>query len=146
MLDIASPKKLDVQTHGMANLVDQFYAIDSPRAARRAANLVHQLEQHAGALVRGQAQARINSKMQNGEALLRRTNENGDAHGPALVGNCIKGLNPVDVAYADPQTAVLLKDFRHSIGVDGLLDADSYAMLVDVEKQQLLQGWTLFHS
>jgi len=84
--------------------------------------------------------------MQNSKALVRGTNENGDAHRPSFVGNREQGLDSVDVADTDPQTAVLLIDFRHAIGIDGLLNADSYAMLVYVEKQQLLQGWTLLRS
>ncbi len=84
--------------------------------------------------------------MQNSKSLVRGTHENGDAHRPAVVGNREQGLDSLDVADADPQAAVLLIDFRHAIGIDGLLNTDSYAMLVYVEKQQLLQGWTLLRS
>jgi hypothetical protein len=146
MLDIASPVELTVQPHGVTNLVDQLNAIDSPRAARRAAYFVHELEQDARALIRRQTQAWIHTEMQNSKALVRGTNENGDAHRPSFVGNREQGLDSVDVADTDPQTAVLLIDFGHAIGIDGLLNADSYAMLVYVEKQQLLQGWTLLRS
>jgi len=84
--------------------------------------------------------------MQNSKALVCGANENGDAHRLSFVGNREQGLNSGDVADTDPQAAVLLINFRHAIGVDGLLNADSYAMLVYVEKQQLLQSWTLLRS
>ncbi len=81
--------------------------------------------------------------MQNSKALVRGANENGDAQRPSFVGNREQSLDSGDVADAHPQAAVLLIDFRHPVGVDGLLNAHSYTMLVYVEKQQLLQGWTL---
>lgn len=84
--------------------------------------------------------------MQNSKTLVRRTHENGDTDRPSFLGNGEESLNAGDVADTDPQAAVLLVDFRHSIGIDRLLNADSYAMLVHVEKQQLLQGWTLLCS
>ena len=84
--------------------------------------------------------------MQNSKALVRGTNKNGDAHRLSLVGNREQGLDSCDVADTNPQAAVLLIDFRYAIGIDGLLNAGSYAMLVYVEKQQLLQGWTLLGS
>ena len=84
--------------------------------------------------------------MQYGKALVRRAHENGDSHRPALVRNREQGLDAFNVADADPQVAVLLIDFRHAIGVDGLLDADPDSMLIHVEKQQLLQGWTLLRG
>jgi hypothetical protein len=132
-----------VQSHGVTDLVDQFYAIDSPRAARGAANFVHELEQYSSALIRGQTPARINPEMQNSEALMRRTHENGDAHGFSLLGNREKGLHSGYIADADPQSAILLIDLGHAIGIDGLLNSVPYAMLVYVEKQQLFQGWTV---
>jgi hypothetical protein len=55
-------------------------------------------------------------------------------------------LDSFNVADTDPQGAVLLIDFRHTIGIDGLLDADPHSMLIHVEKQQLLQGWTLLRG
>jgi hypothetical protein len=146
MLDIASPNELAVQSHGVTNLVDQFDAIDSPRAPRGTANFVHELEQDARALIRRQTEAWIHAEMQNSKALVRGTNENGDADRPSLVGNREQGLDSGDVADTNPKAAVLLIDFRYAIGIDGLLNADSYAMLVYVEKQQLLQGWTLLGS
>lgn len=81
--------------------------------------------------------------MQYGKALLRRAHENGDPHGPAAVRNREQGLDAFDVSHSDPQAAVLLIDFGYAIGVDGLLDADPDTVLIYVEKQQLLQGWTL---
>ena len=84
--------------------------------------------------------------MQYGKALVRRAHENGDSHRPALVRNREQSLDPFYVADTDPQAAVLLIDFRHAIGVDGLLDADPHAMLIHIEKQQLLQGWTLLRG
>jgi hypothetical protein len=84
--------------------------------------------------------------MQYGKALVRRAHENGDSHGPAPVRNREQGLDSFDVADTHTQAAVLLIDFRHAIGVDGLLDADPDSMLIHVEKQQLLQGWTLLRG
>jgi hypothetical protein len=146
MLDIASPDELNVQSYAVTNLVGQFNAIDSPRAARGAANFVHEFEQHPCALIRHQTQARIHTQMQNRKALVRGTNEYGDAYRPSLVGNCEQGLDSGDIADTDPQAAVLLIDFRHAIGIDGLLDTDSYTVLVYIEKQQLFEGWTLLRS
>ena len=77
--------------------------------------------------------------MQNREAFMRGANENGDAHRPAQIGNCEQGLHSGDIAHADAQAAVMLVDLRHPIGLDGLLDSDPHAMLVDVEEQQLFQ-------
>ena len=42
-----------VQTHGMTILVDQFDAIDAVRAARGAADFVHEFEQHPAVYLRG---------------------------------------------------------------------------------------------
>lgn len=84
--------------------------------------------------------------MQNSEALVRGPNKHRDAHRPTLVGYCEQSLHSGDLADTDPQAAVLLVDFRHPIGVDGLLNTDSYTMLVYIEKQQLFQGWTLLRS
>ncbi len=81
--------------------------------------------------------------MQNSKAFVRGANENGDAQRLSFVGNRKESLDSGDVADTHPQAAVLLIDFRYPVGIDGLLDAHSYTMLVDVEKQQLLQGRTL---
>jgi hypothetical protein len=137
---------LDVQTHGMTNLVDQFNAIDSVRTARGAAYFVHELEQNAGAPIRSHAQSRVNPEMQNREPFVCGPHENCHPDGPTFVGNGEKGLHARNVAHADAQSAILLVDFGHAVRVDRLLDADPYTMLVDVEEQQLLKGWTLFRS
>ena len=84
--------------------------------------------------------------MQNSKALVRRTHENGDTDRPSFLGNGEESLNAGYVADTHTQAAVLLVYFRHSIGIDRLLNADSYAMLVHVEEQQLFQGWTLLRS
>jgi hypothetical protein len=84
--------------------------------------------------------------MQNREAFMRGSYENRHPDGPAFVGNGEEGLHSRNVAHADAQSAVFLVDFRHAVRVDRLLDANSYTMLVDVEEQQLLKGWTLFRS
>jgi hypothetical protein len=146
MLDIESPSELTVQSHSVTHLVHQFNAIDSPRAPRGAANFVHELEKDARALLRHQTEAGIDAKMHYREALVRRAHENGDSDRPALIRNCEERLDAFYVADTDPQAAVLLVDFGHAIGVDGLLDADADTMLVNVEKQQLLQGWTLLRG
>ena len=53
-------------------------------------------------------------------------------------------LHALDVADADAQAAFLLVDLGHAIGFDGLLNAQTHAMLIDVEKQQLLERGALF--
>ena len=77
---------------------------------------------------------------------MRRADEYGDAHRSSRLGNREQGLDSGYVADAHAQAAVLLIDFRHTIGIDGLLNADSYTVLVYIEKQQLLQGLTLIRS
>jgi hypothetical protein len=68
-----------VQAHGVGIFVHQLDAIDSPRAARRTADFVHQFEQHAGIELRRHAQARLHAKMQDSESFMRRAHENGNA-------------------------------------------------------------------
>jgi len=84
--------------------------------------------------------------MQHRESFMGRSNENRDPDRPAVVGNSKQGLHSGNVAYADAQAAVLLIDLGHPVGVDRLLNTHPYTMLVDVEKQQLFQGWTLLRS
>jgi len=84
--------------------------------------------------------------MQDREAFMCRAHENGNPDRPALVGNGEQGLDSRDVADAYAQAAVLLIDLGHSVCVYGLLNAHPYAMLVYVEKQQLLEGRTLLNG
>ncbi len=84
--------------------------------------------------------------MQHRESFMCRSNENRNCHRAAFVGNGEKGLHAGNIADTDTQAAVLLIDFGHPVGVDRLLDAHPYTVLVDVEKQQLFQGWTLLRS
>jgi len=84
--------------------------------------------------------------MQNREAFVRRAHENGNPHRPALIGNCEQGLDSRDVANANAQAAVLLIDFGHPIGIDGLLNSHPDPMLVYVEKQQLLERRALLNG
>ena len=84
--------------------------------------------------------------MQDREAFMRRAHENGNPDRPAFVGNGEQGLDSGDLADAYAQAAVLLIDLGYSIGVYGLLNAHPYAMLVYVEKQQLLQRGTLLNG
>src|SRR5258708_2126114 len=128
-----------VQAHGVAILVDQFDAVDAVRAARGTADLVHEFEQHPGVHLRSCAEAWLNPEMQHGEAFMRRAHENGNAQRSSQVGYREQRLHSRNVAHTDPQAAVMLIDFRHSIGLYRLLDPDAHAMLVDVEEQQLLQ-------
>ena len=62
--------------------------------------------------------------MQNREALVRRAYENGNPDRPAVVGNGEQSLHAGDIAHTHAQAAVLFIDFRHPIGIDGLLNAD----------------------
>jgi hypothetical protein len=132
-----------VQAHSVAIFVYQFDAVDSACAARCAADFVHQFEQDSGTYFPRYAQMRLYPEMQHGEALVRRAHEDGNAYRPSYVGYREQSLHPCDIAHTDAQAAVLLKDLRHSIGFNGLLDAETHAMLVDVEEQQLFQRGTL---
>ena len=134
-----------MQAYGVAILIDQFDAIDSVRAARCAADFMHEFEEHAGVEVRGEAQARLDPEMQHGKTLMGGTNENGHTQRPAEIRYREQGLHAGDVSHADTQTAVLLVDFRHSVGIYGLLDPDADTMLIDVEEQQLFQRGALVH-
>ena len=84
--------------------------------------------------------------MQHRESFVRRSNENRDPHGSAFIGNRKQSLYAGNVADAHAQAAVLLIDLGHPVGVDRLLNAHSYTMLVDVEEQQLFKGWSLLCS
>jgi hypothetical protein len=134
-----------VQTHGVAILVYQLDAVDAVRAARCAADFVHELEEHPGVEVRGKAQARLYPEVQHGKTLMGGTNENGHTQRPAEIRYREQGLHAGDVSHADMQSAVLLVDFRHSVGIYGLLDPDSDTMLIDVEEQQLFQRGALVY-
>jgi hypothetical protein len=81
--------------------------------------------------------------MQYGEAFMRGADEDGNAQGSAKVGYREQRLHAGDIAHSDPQAAVLLIDFRHSIGFYGLLDPEAHTMLVDIEEQQLFQRGAL---
>jgi hypothetical protein len=59
-----------VQPHGVTILVNQLDAVDTARAARSAANFVHQFEQHPRIQLGGRAEARLHSEMQNCESLM----------------------------------------------------------------------------
>src|SRR5260221_8927430 len=107
MVIIASPDDLTVQPHGVTDLVNQFNAIDSARAARGAADFVHELEQHAGAQVRGQTPSGVDPEMQHRESFMGRSNENRDPDGSAVIGNREQGLHAGNVADAYAQAAVL---------------------------------------
>ena len=107
---------------------------------------MHELEQHTGAQVGSHTEARIDPEMQHSESLVGRTDKNCDPDGPALIGNGKQGLHAGNIANPDPQAAVLFIDLRYAVGIDRLLDAVSYTMLVYIEKKQLLQGWTLRRS
>jgi hypothetical protein len=124
-----------VQAHGVAILVDEFDSLDPVRAARRTADFVHQLEQHPGVQVRSPAEVRLQPQMQHGESFMRRAYEDGNSDRPAQIGNCEQRLNPGDITHANTQSSVLLEYLGHPVGLYGLLDTDSYAMLVDVEEQ-----------
>ena len=84
--------------------------------------------------------------MQDREAFMRRPDKNRNPDGAAFVGNGEQGLYAGDIADADAQAAILLIDFGDPVGIDRLLNADAYTVLVEVEKQQLFQGCTLLRS
>ena len=134
-----------MQAYGVAILIDQFDAIDSVRAARCAADFMHEFEEHAGVEVRAKAQARLDPEVQHGKALMGGPNENGHTQRPAEIRYREQGLHAGDVSHADTQTAVLLVDFRHSVGIYGLLDPDPDTVLIDVEEQQLFQRGALVY-
>jgi hypothetical protein len=130
----------------MTYFVDQFDAVDAARPARGAADFMHEFEQHTCIHIPSGAQSWINPEMQDRESLMRRAHENGNPQRTAFIGDGEQGLNSLDVADAYAQAAVLRVDFGHSIGVDGLLNAHPYSVLIYVEKQQLLQGGTLLNG
>ena len=82
--------------------------------------------------------------MQNHEAFVCQTHEDGDAQWTTGLGDGEQRLHALDVANADAQATVLFVYFRHPIGFDGLLNSQANPMLVHVEKKQMLQGDTLF--
>ena len=84
--------------------------------------------------------------MQDREAFMRRAHENGNPQRPTVIGNGEQGLDSRNIADAYAQAAVLLIDFRHPIGIYGLLYAHPDSMLIYVEEQQLLESWTLFNG
>ena len=84
--------------------------------------------------------------MQHRESFMRGSNENRDPYGSAFIRNREQSLHAGNVADADAQAAVLLIDLGHPVGVDRLLNAQAYTVLVDVEEKQLFQGWSLLCS
>ena len=84
--------------------------------------------------------------MQDREPFMCRPDKNRNPDGAAFVGNGEQGLHAGDIADADAQAAILLIDFGDPVGIDRLLNADAYTVLVEVEKQQLFKGWTLLRS
>jgi hypothetical protein len=149
-LNIAIPLcdqiSLDVQSHAVADLVDQFDTVNATRAAGSAADFMHQFEQYAGIHIRACTQPRIHAQMQNCEALMGGTHENGKTHRPAFLRDREKGLNALYLTHPYAQTAVLLIDLRHAIGVYGLLNPDADTMLINVEEKELLQGGALLNG
>lgn len=73
--------------------------------------------------------------MQHGESFMRRPYENGNSQRSPQLRHCEQCLYAGDVAHTNPKAPFLLVDFRYSIGVYGLLDPNTHAMLVDVEEQ-----------
>jgi hypothetical protein len=138
--------RLDVQADGVTNFINQLDAIHTTCAARGAAYFVQQLEQYARVHIRCDTDTRVNAKMQDRKPLMCGADEHGNPHGSALGGNCEQRLHAVDVSDAHAQASVLFINFGYAIGVYGLLNTDSDAMLVYVEKQKLLQGGALFGS
>ncbi len=133
-----------MQAHGVAVLVNQFDAIDAAGTARGASDLMHEFEQHTGiGIRRSGAKLRFYAEMQYGEAFVRGTHENGHAQRSAEIRYREQSLHPGNVADANAQSAVLFINLRHPISFYGLLDANTDAVLVDIEEQQLLQRRTL---
>ena len=87
----------------------------------------------------------LEPQVQDGKSFMRRPYENGNAYRPAEIGNREQSLNPVDITHPNAQPAVMLKYLGRAVDLDGLLDPDPHAMLVDVEEQQLFQRGTLVH-
>ena len=127
----------------MALLVDQLDAIDSVRTACGAAYLMHQLEQNPGVQLGCDGIRLLYAQMQHHETLARQPHEHRDAERPAGIGYREQGLDSFDVPDADGQTAVVLMDLGNAVSLDGLLDPEAHAMLVDVEEQELFQRGAL---
>ena len=51
-----------------------------------------------------------------------------------------QGLHSLHLTHPYPQETLLLINFGHSVGLDGLLYPEAYAMLVHIEEKQMLQG------
>jgi hypothetical protein len=123
----------------MALFVDQFDAIYAASAAGGSAYFVHELEQHGRVDVHRGAQARLNTEMQNDETFLRQSHEDRNPERSPRVGYGKQSLNTVDVPHSDTQGTLLFMDLGYAVGLDGLLNAEPYPMLVHVEKEQMLQ-------
>jgi hypothetical protein len=107
---------------------------------------MHQFEQHRRIHVHHRLQTGLDAEMQHDEAFVSHTNEDRDAERPAVGGHREQSLHSRNVSDADTQAPVPLENLRRSISLYGLLDANADAVLIDIEKDQLLQGGTLLYG
>src|SRR6202790_4173155 len=111
----------DVQAPRVATLVDQFDLMNPARTPRRAADLMHQPEEHGRVDVQrpGPAETRFDAQMQHHEAFVGQSYEHRDTQRPTGFGHGEQRLYTFDVAHSDAQTPVLLVNLRDPVGRDG---------------------------
>ena len=95
---------------------------------------MHQLKQHSSIDPRCQPIGMLDAEMQDDESLQGQAHEYRDAEQPMLVRHGEQRLHAFDVAHANRQSPFVLADLGHAVGLDGLLNAYSDAVLIDVEK------------
>jgi hypothetical protein len=132
-----------VQPDGIPVLVHELDSIDAVRSPGRAANLVHQLQQHSGIDLRREPMGMRHPEMQYHESLEGQPHEYCDAEQPVIVRYCKQRLNAGDLPDANAQRSFMLANLGDTIRLDRVLDAHSDAMLIYVEEKQLLEGCAL---
>ncbi len=105
---------------------------------------MHQAQQHAGVEIRSRALLRLDPQVQHQKSLVRQPHEDCNAERAADARYGEQRLHPFDVADAHLESARLFVDLRHAVGLDRLLDTQTYPMLVHIEEQQLLERCALF--
>ncbi len=133
------PQQGGHQARGVMPVVNQLDPIDPADFSRPRANLPDQLEQYRRVDIHGRAQTRLDHEMQDDEASLRNGQEDRDTQGRAVLGYRKKILYTFKVTHANAQAAMRLHDLGYTEICDGLLNSGQHAMLIDVEKKQLLE-------
>lgn len=127
----------------MIALVEQFDPVHAPRDARSPPDLMHQAQQHRIGQARGQTGPRFDHHVQDDKPGLLLAHEYSHPHRPAEFVDGKQGLHILHDPDPDAQAPLELVDFRSTISPDALLDAGPHAVLVGIEKNQLLQRLAL---